>query len=389
MERPKSVDTTDSEEFDKRLKKQKKRKQKDRKKKKKQDVKSNFVLEQKRKEEALYKNLRLSTNKITTCNQGTLIGTNATLLAVKDETSFLIGSNRMGLRLDEGEKTVYTSKMLDMHNILSGIIYVRRLDAYFLCLEGKIYRKDIDGKREYIWMNIPNGCRPGRSFQYSDLNNRLIVAKNQQHIAVIDLDQAKVQIEMAKDHGQKITQFCLFGPKEDQVASLTLDGWISIYRFDVISSRGWIEDVQYVELEEKRGEMGNSISVCPKGRYVCVETSSKDLKISSKYFIFELKNKELILKASQDVLSQNLDAKTFVTCYGYLGAHLLFLGFTGSKANGKAIIIEYNEDYNGVFENCWKSVLHEESLPLEMKRLGDSYYYCGQKGSIMRLNLLF
>ena len=315
------------------------------------------------------------------------VGEDWTYLALKDESSFMIGTHHEGFKVVEKDNVLYSGKLPVGNVWLGDIIYVKPLNCYFIDHNDKLYRKDVDHHPPYLYMDVKCGYRVGASFIYSAINDRLIINKDWQNISAISLGTKTTEIEVEKNVGDFIRDFRLFGEEEDRVVSATEDGHIILYRLDYAEKSGEVVAHSKIELIKDREEQPRSLSVCDQNQYVFVEIRKNgDPYICSRMMVFKITEDYLIKKATIDQSNENIGYKIALECYGYVGAHILWIGLSGNE-NGVAQVYDYDTE-SGLFRELEeKRVGHQEEDPTKIHRLGDKFYYTGEEGKIMRLIL--
>ena len=81
-------------------------------------------------------------------------------MGVKDSNSFLIGTEKKGLKLVEDGTKFYSAKLSEEAREIKDIVYFPPLNCYFFAAtSSKLYRKDIDDKPPYLFMKLNCGNR--------------------------------------------------------------------------------------------------------------------------------------------------------------------------------------------------------------------------------------
>ena len=309
-------------------------------------------------------------------------GGDYTLVAVKNHTSFLIGTLGKSIKLIERCTTQYSSKTKER---LRGVVYVEHLDCYFLSFGSKLYRKNIDTKPPFVYMNIYCGQRLGACFQYSKLNNRLIVNKDKKIITAIDLQAKKQEISIRKARDGDIFVFRLFGENEDRVIAVTTNAYIYLYKLDFAKKKGAITSELTFPLLAQRDERIKSISVCSKNQYVFFEVGqSKMPSMCSRTFVTKLNGDNLNIVSKLDQLSQKVGDKLALECYGYIGSHIIWIGLTKDEES-KCKVYNFDTETRAFYEMMSKKRSCIDSFPIKLQRVGEYLYYVGHTGMIKRL----
>ena len=259
------------------------------------------------------------------CYRKGVIGGFGTLVGIKDQKSFLIGTWKQGLRLMENGVELYSGK-LPGDRQLRDILYNPHFNCYFLALNKKLYKKEIDNKPPYVFMDVDCGWRYGAYLRYSKQQQRLIVNKDERNV------------KMKKSVGNEIMDFRVSGENQEKVVAVTKDGFVLLYSLDG-QRRGMVHSYE-IELIDERDEECRSIAVCEKGENVLVETKGWNWGCS-RMLLFQLANDTFTNTTSIDLFDQGIGCKFALDCYGYAGSHVLCVGwiifFSGQECTSTAI----------------------------------------------------
>ena len=333
-----------------------------------------------------HKNVRemtLQVEGIRNEKQNGIIGTNFTHIAIKSLNSFMMGTKGKGIKIVEKDYRVYGAK-LPLGNVwLTDIIYVKHLDCYFIAYNDQLFRKDINKENPYLFMEVKCGVRVGACFRNSDVNERLIIAKDAQSICAVDLERKELAVEVAKSLGGEIYDFRLFGKGEDRVVAVTRDGYILLYHLDYKKKMGSILSNYKFELLEERKEMGFSIAVCDKDKYIFVEIGQA---FCTRVAVLQIDEYGISLRANIDQYKERMGLKLSFECFGYVGNHILVVGLEKKKP-GQAQVYDYDTDTGYFRELRDKRVSSSQVNPVKLHRLGNEFYYTGDRGNILKLSV--
>ena len=99
--------------------------------------------------------VKISLAQISHLSESKLIGGFCTFFAFKNNTSFAIGTSGKGMKTVENNKLIHSGRLPGTSTgPLLDIIYVEHLDWYLLNYNSNVYRKDIDDKPPYLYMDI-------------------------------------------------------------------------------------------------------------------------------------------------------------------------------------------------------------------------------------------
>ena len=314
-----------------------------------------------------------------------IIGHRPTHLALKNISSYMIATWGAGIKVVEDNKLIFSGEFRLRRGSLQDMVYVSHLNAYFMDHNRKLYRKDIDGNPPYLYMDLVCGFREGACFRYSELNQRLIVCKDDTNISAVDLDQKSVDIELTQNDKDVIKDFRLIGDQENKVVAITSSGFLYLYIFFYTNKIGFILDHAKLEVDRQRLEGGISLAVCKKSEYVLVQLDGYKTRCNcSKLVMYRILNDKLILEATFDVFSKEISTSYALEFYRYIQGKILWVGLTFEK-DGVAQMVCYDPEVKELKELEGKWVCHQETEPARLHRLGKLFYYVGKKGKIMKI----
>ena len=330
--------------------------------------------------------LQVGVERMKDCSKENVIGGHNSVIGFKNMKSYLIATETKGIILIEDGTQFYQGQLLVEDGELLDISYTPPIKCYLIAHDDAIYRKDINNKPPFLYLDVSCGWRHGVCFRYSPLNQRIILIKDETNIALLNPKTKKIELELEKRVGNRIMDFRVFGEHEDRAVSITWDGHILLYSLGFGQRRGVI-DYSLMELIEDRDERGVSIAVCHKNEYVLVEiTGWTDLSIVSRMLIFQVKEDSLVNKACFEQYSTNLLYKYALECCGYAGSHVLWVGLSRDD-NGVVQLYDYDIDAEELRELKEKRISHQEKCPLKLHRLDGKFYYTGWEGQLMSLRI--
>ena len=333
--------------------------------------------------------MELKIDEINSHQEEGIVGDDWTIIALKSPKSYVVGTMKKGLKLIENHKIVYSGTLPEEVTFLKDMIYIREMDCYFLNLNEKLYRKNVDNKAPYLYMDIVCGNGPGACFRYSNLHQKLIINKDGENVAAINLTKKKVEIVVEKSLSDEMCDFRLFGEQENRMVAITESCAIHLYQFDYLKKIGDLVSRYKIALMSERHEMGISISVSDKADYMFVEVGqSNSPYFCSRMIILKVYGNSLVMQASIDQFSQKLGYKLALECCGRIGDLILWLGLS-ADSDAVAQVFYYNQR-NGEFKEIeGKRVVHREFDPVKLHRIGSDFYYTGHDGRVLRLGISF
>ena len=329
------------------------------------------------------KDLKVSVERIKIFESESAFEGDDAVIGLKNERSFLIGTKPQRLNLVDNGVHLFSGQLSKTSRRVKDIIYVPCLNCYFIAFDSHLYRKEIDDKPPFLFLDINCGWRLGGCFRYSIVHQRLIINKDKKKISVVNLENRELEIEIEKGVGDNIRDFRLFGEQEDRVISVTCDGYLVLYRLNYDQMEGSVIADFKLELIEDRQEQPWSISLCDRNEYALVEMGAI---ICSRMMILKVNGDTLVKNAVLDQYNQKIGCKLASHSYGYLGRHILWVGLSMDD-NGVAQIYDYDTQSGEMKELVDKRVGHGEFDPVKINRLGDKFYYTGERGQVMSLSI--
>ena len=328
--------------------------------------------------------LSVDLERTASLNCPNLIGeeSTATLIAFKNPTSFIIGTAKKGMIVIEDSDEKYSARLpRDRRGTLRDIVYIDHLDCYLLNFKDKIYRKDIDSKPPYIFLDIVSGILNSRSFRYSKLSRRLVIVKNTKNIAVVNLQRKQVELEVTRGQLGTIFDFKLFGPKQNRIIFINNKRRVQVcsvcYDLKKVCSR----DSYQIEAFEGRYEQGYTLAVCDQDKYVLLSSLNTLAGKTSRIMVFQVN--QLTKLATIDQQNHDLNYISALYLLGSVGKHVLWVGL--SKRD--AVLYDFGTESEHLREIEEKRVAHEEKAPQSIHCFGDRLFYTGGGGSIMAMKL--
>ena len=331
--------------------------------------------------------LKLAVEKVEDCTQENIIGGEETHLAMKNQNSFLVATSRRGIKVVEGGSTVF-SRRVSKSDYLVDAIYIPHHNFYLFASADDLFRKDIDSKPPYLFMDArcDSGLRSGISFKYSNLHQRLIICKETKIILVINPLSREVEIEVTATKGSYTRDFRLFGKKQENVVSVFSDGYIIVYGLKYSQKTGSVIAYSQIKLDQERKESPQSVSVCDKDQYILVEIGQKNnYAVSSRMLVFKINSGYLTKTASIDLFSQQIGQKYPLESFGYRENHILWVGLSDWKTYAQ--VYDYDVKLGELKELESLRECHKEKRPMKLHSLDGKLYYIGYRGQLMRLSL--
>ena len=284
-------------------------------------------------------NISLVVEKVENHKTQGIIGGSFTHFAVKNATSYMIGTSRHGFKVIENGSVIHLGRLPGRDQQLADIVYADHLDCYFLYHNYKIYRKDVDDKPPYVFMDLRCRFLHGCCFRYTKVNKRLlIISEDCESILVINVDRKQVEMKITRNalKDELVQDFRIFGKKETELACLTKEGTLVVFSLDYLTRKVLRTSQSKISLLSERREETLSMAVCGNNEYILVEIEVKQFfgrHHSSRMAVFHhnINSRKLVLKATLDLYEEYrnniLGRKCALTCGGYITEdHILWIG---------------------------------------------------------------
>ena len=330
--------------------------------------------------------MQFSLERLDNLEEEGLIGGNLTSMAIKNLSSYMIGTRGKSLKVIENSSLIFCGQLPLKNARLDDMIYISTENCYLLAYNNKLYRKEIDSQPPFVFMDVRCGWRVGACFRFSNIHQRLIINKDRKNISAIYLQNKEI-FKVEKGLGTKITDFRLFGQNEENVVSITYDGFILLYQLNYEQKTGSVISNFKVQLLEEEGEIGTSVAVCDRNQYVLAEIGKSTNHLTCTRMLFlKIEEDNLIIKSSIDTYFDLVGQKLALDCYGYARNHLLWVGLSRLEG-GVAQVYDYDIERGELKELEEMRVVHQELDPAKIHKFQDEFYYTGSYGTIMKLSL--
>ena len=330
------------------------------------------------------KKFNLKIEEISKHQKGDILGDDMTFLALKDPTSYMIATDGKGLEVIENRENLYSATLKVNEETLKDIIYINHLDCYLIYIDFKLYRKDVDSKPPYLYLDINCPMNESALFIYSKINKKLLISSFRMSLLVVDLQETTPSLEINRKLRNEINDFCFFGEEEKQIVCETISGGLSIFIFNFDLKKICAVYRCQFQLLDERSERPSYMAVDDQNKYIILEVTSIDSDTSSRMLLFELRQRELVLVASIDRLTQSVNDLSAIGCCGNFGSDIVWIGLTIDD-DGFAEIFCFNTESREFVELEKKRVIHQELFPFQMHRLESQFYYTGLEAKVMKL----
>ena len=308
-------------------------------------------------------------------------------IAFKDLKSFMMGTLQFLVQVIEKGKSIFSETIRSSRYGIKDIVYFRPLNCYLISMSQAIYRKDIDGKHPYRYMNIDCGSKDGACFAVSQGHKKLLVNKDWRQILVVDPRKKHIEMLLEKKYIGYIYDFRILQKAEDQVAAVTEDGYVLLYTLNISKRLVLSRSDVLLDLIAEREEICKKVAACPKGDYLLVElTRNRSSPYCSRVALIQVVRNTLVLKLVINYWNRGMPEKMALNCYGYFEGKAIFVGLI-SGSEGVVQLYELDPEEERLKELKEKRVPHHELNPLRLHKLKGSFYYMGSFMKLMRLDI--
>ena len=328
-----------------------------------------------------------------------MIGDGLTFVGLKNHTSYLIWSNTKGMKLVENNVELYSAQLPKERKYFWDAVYTPSLNCYLMPSTYTLYRKDIDDKPPYLFMDVNCGGRMGSMLQYAKTNHRFIISREGKTISLLNPKTKKLEVNLKKGVGRGIQHFKPIGMHENRVIAVTYDGFIVLFSLGYSHRRGLVSYLQIAM--DQQSEEALCFAVCPKGEYLFVGLGDEAKpQNGSRLVISKLIGDSLIISSSINQFGQCIQFHSAFECFGNVGKHIILVGliqnddeyedeYEDEDKDGFAVVYDFDTGTEEFRELQEKRVNHEEVYPVKIDRVGDKLYYTGFLGQLMSLSLTF
>ena len=295
-------------------------------------------------------------------------------LAFEDKNSYLAAQKGIGLALIKNGKEIYSSKP---H--YCNFIDVTFANGYYFLYEqtsSTIWRKSVDYVDPEQWypnINLYNSWYYSKSLR-TGLNGKALVCNHKgQNIVIIEIREDGSrgdEMTLAKHYNSAIADHKVMGDDQNLVVTLSLDGWVVIYSFDIQESLVMVVSKEKLNLNL---EQGVRVCVCPRSRYLCLHFRVTGHNLASRIVVMELENGDtLVKKDSLNVAKENLHEFTAIEFYEYYDHHLIICAMTWASLS--VLTFHFDTECNHLVEMKKLRTFLNTKNPWKMCQVGDTIY---------------
>ena len=163
-----------------------------------------------------------------------LIGGSMTLVAIKNETSYMIGTIDKGFVIYENGEKVTEGSFSSSAPRPYGIIYAKETDCYYLIVSGKLFRKRIDGSpfEQLISGGLGWNNHDSPVF-YSERLKRIITVRSpSKTLTVVDPFNGLIEFQTQIPFGAALYSYKTFGKNGEYILFSPNNRNIGVFKYD-------------------------------------------------------------------------------------------------------------------------------------------------------------
>ena len=307
----------------------------------------------------------------------------------------MIITRRKGFLVVENGAKISTGKLPEKKNSYADLIpfYSKRSNCYYMMTEDKVYRKMINKTKMSMYMKLPGLTFFKFTFpvQFSELHQRLIIERSASRLLFVNLQTKKFEYRQDFPQPDRIANFCLLQPNEDNVLVTTQTGKLLLY--GVFFSQGSRRLLSEFDLGEGSGVLVRGLTLTAHSNdqqmvFLQLPNGVRHSEILSSTIVIRIVSGKIldVFGSLGESLGKN---ESFVSLgfYGCVGKHMLFMGMVRGIV-GSIALLDYNTETNRLNELEMKRVKHLLKRPLGFHSLGnEGFYAVGDCGSVAKFSL--
>ena len=239
--------------------------------------------------------LRSTQTKQIIQQQGDYVGKSLFYVALKDEENYLLFSSRCGFKLYKDGLLFYEKKdQYEDDQILKGVIYVPKHNCYLIDLNNRVYRKDVNKHKIYIFIE-KRYAESWNEVKYCPETDRLLYDQFYEKVAVVNPLTKRHEIELRHSSRRdcSIKDFGFFGggsPSGLMVIVLYDELEIGLFRAicNPGQKRGMLDLYEIDSLLGSVKEETSNIALAGNGRTFCVALAEEVYLYPTRIIIFSI-----------------------------------------------------------------------------------------------------
>ena len=311
------------------------------------------------------------------------IGGAYTMVAMKNKNSYCLATDKNGYVLYEGGKKINDGHFKENANFFKSIVYVKDVDAYFMVLSHKIYKKQINGLNPDLWLDGNFGSSWITPFEYSSKNKRIFTTIAKNAIAVIDPKTQGVEFQLRLDFTKYIQRYRFIGKNHEYVVFGTWNRHLGLFKYDTKAKTGHL--VTKVQVQSQHCPYIDNLEVDSTEKVLLVSCLNAKL-IQANLAVYELRNNRFTFKSSVAYTGDFKKIRALVF-YKYYDNFATFIAMD-SSSQGLIDVVRYDIHTGELSRENEKILASGAANVGALQRLGELFYLAGQGGQVCRVRLV-
>ena len=337
---------------------------------------SNEGFEEEKSFEFLENHLRVDEKIVNEHYEGGVIGDSWTELAMKNEQTYMIITSPVGMKVIKHHEEIFSGDLHSDFKFFENILFIDHLDCFFIYVDKKLYRKDIDDKPAYLFAYLKDLTSAVNGLKYSRINNPLVLFKDFQFVSFYSIDEKREELRAGLKGASQdiIMDYILFGKQDNCICSVTQFGYINLHIFNCSMRKLLTFSYLKVTLEGGYREILSNVKICDSSKYIFVDTKvnprgGDGLRI----FVFKLEGCRL----SKMAVVNQVERIWQFGVGGCFGAHIFSVGIKYLTVYGtlNIYIYEYNTKTKNFRFFKEKTLLKRDKMPSQLHRYGKNLYF--------------
>ena len=311
------------------------------------------------------------------------IGDAYTRVVMKNQNSYCLATDKKGYVLYEGGKLIDQGHFKADANFFKSMVYVKDVDAYFMVLSYKIYKKEVNGLNPQLWVDGKFGWNSNTPMEYSPKNKRIFTTMPRNTIAVIDPKTNGVEFSLNVAGPDYIMNYRFIGKNHQYVIFASWNGRIGLFKYDTETKTGHV--ITLIQIPNHYGPSIDNLEVDSTEKVVLVSMLNEK-GYQTNMVVYELWNNRFTFKSSV-AYTDNFHRIRALSFDKYYQNYATFIG-VDTSSQGLIDVVRYNI-HTGVLSRETEKVLASgEDYVRDLDRVGEWFYFAGKRGKVFKTRLV-
>ena len=273
------------------------------------------------------------------------------------------------------------------------IVYIDCLKCYLLVGKSAIFRKDIDGKPPYIFID---NFYLSHSIRYSKMNQRLFCVAGVATVKILNLirKQMELEIVVGKNFIQEIvvgttfvheiTDLMVLGENERKIIFVSNKGYLVLCTVCFELRKVCRKFIHSIENIRGRKEVWRCLAVCDENKYILAHSSMVFSDRGSRMMLFQAKSHSLVHLATINEEPLNFEYKRSIEFFRCIGEEKIWAGI--SRYNGYLFVYDFDPESGDFYEMTDYRTKNKELKVRRIDRFVERLYFSAHYGKIMELS---